>query len=94
MKTKRNLPKANDTPRLASHIRVLHRRALNFRTFSDANEKGPPNRSKVPIMVGMARFELTTFRTPSERATRLRYIPFERSSRLRNGVRFVKLNIF
>lgn len=24
----------------------------------------------------MARFELTTFRTPSERATRLRHIPF------------------
>ncbi len=26
-------------------------------------------------MVGTARFELTTSRTPSERATRLRYVP-------------------
>jgi hypothetical protein len=27
------------------------------------------------LLVGTARFELTTSRTPSERATRLRYVP-------------------
>ena len=47
----------------------------------------------VLIGIGMARFELTTFRTPSERATRLRYIPFRRISSLRNEITFVKLSI-
>ena len=44
-------------------------------------------------MVGTARFELTTSRTPSERATRLRYVPTKRISRVNFPVRFVKLLI-
>ena len=39
-------------------------------------KRGFRNRSKASShMVGTARFELTTSRTPSERATRLRYVP-------------------
>ena len=34
------------------------------------------------VMVGTARFELTTSRTPSERATRLRYVPKNRIPRV------------
>ena len=43
-------------------------------------------------MVGTARFELTTSRTPSERATRLRYVPKYRILRVNLRQVFVKLN--
>jgi hypothetical protein len=42
---------------------------------------------------GTARFELTTSRTPSERATRLRYVPIRRILRVNFRARFVKLLI-
>ena len=41
-------------------------------------------------MVGTARFELTTSRTPSVRATRLRYVPKSRTLRLEMNHVFVK----
>jgi hypothetical protein len=41
-------------------------------------------------MVGTARFELTTSRTPSVRATRLRYVPKSRTLRLEMNRTFVK----
>lgn len=44
------------------------------------------------FMVGTARFELTTSRTPSERATRLRYVPKSRILRLILPTGFVKLD--
>ena len=40
--------------------------------------------------IGTARFELTTSRTPSERATRLRYVPKRRNLRVNFRARFVK----
>src|SRR5687768_97844 len=45
-------------------------------------------------MVGTARFELTTSRTPSERATRLRYVPKLRILRLVLQPEFVKFDCF
>src|SRR5688572_18442980 len=41
------------------------KRKRDFRYLSKARD----------LLVGTARFELTTSRTPSERATRLRYVP-------------------
>ena len=41
-------------------------------------------------MVGTTRFELATSRTPSERATRLRYVPKSSIFRLGSEVGFVK----
>lgn len=46
------------------------------------------------FLVGTARFELTTSRTPSERATRLRYVPKSRILRLIFRVGFVKPDYF
>jgi hypothetical protein len=38
-------------------------------------------------MVGTARFELATSRTPSVRATRLRYVPTERAASAGEGLK-------
>ena len=43
---------------------------------SQLAKRGLQKSLKAPcLLVGTARFELTTSRTPSERATRLRYVP-------------------
>ena len=44
--------------------------------------KRPRSPAGLLLMVGTTRFELATSRTPSERATRLRYVPEIRSFRL------------
>ena len=51
--------------------------------------------SKAPsLLVGTTRFELATSRTPSERATRLRYVPKLLIFRLDLEARFVKPESF
>ena len=78
--------------RKANRIQKLIRKFSEYFNFINWQKACTFNKTckPLPIEIGTAGFELATSRTPSERATRLRYVP-STNFRLKTIEPFVKL---